>query len=130
MNRAKPTASELKLVFNSYLNDSSLVICDGLKSYNALSSELGCTIKDVNCETDNFFHLNNANGFHSYIKHQYKLYRGVATKYLNRYNVLLSKMYRAAKSFSDEIYNMLCENNSESYYYSKNTLKSLRLLDI
>ena len=38
--------------------------------------------------------LNTVNSFHSFIKRQYEFYRGVATKYLNRYNVLFSAAYK------------------------------------
>jgi transposase-like protein len=130
VNRAKPDASEIKLAFEGRLDDNALVICDGLKTYNILGSEFGCSVKDINNETDRFFHLNNANGFHSFIKRQYEFYRGVATKYLNRYNALLAKMYRATKSCIEGIYHMLCRNNRHNSYYSKNALKTLRLLHL
>ena len=91
-----------------------LLICDGLKSYSSLGSEYGCSVKDVNCETDKFFHLNNANGFHSFIKQKYVHYRGVATKYLNRYNALFAKMYRAGKSCVADIFNMLCVDRNQN----------------
>ena len=54
-NRAKPDASELKAIFDGYLNIGILVLCDGLKSYSALGIEYGYSVKDVNCETDKFF---------------------------------------------------------------------------
>jgi len=126
VNRAKPDMSEIKQVFNGYLDDSTLVICDGLRTYNILSSEFGCSVKDVNNETDKFFHLNNVNGFHSYIKRRYEFYRGVATKYLNRYNALFAKTYRASKSCFDNVYNMLFNNTNS--YFSKNSLKTACLL--
>jgi hypothetical protein len=105
-----------------------LVLCDGLKSYSSLGIEYGCSVKDVNYETDKFFHLNNVNCFHSFIKQKYDFYRGVATKYLNRYNALFSIMYRAGKSFIKSITNMLCADNSKNSHFSKNTLKTLYLL--
>ena len=57
-NRAKPDASELKFVFNGYLDSGILVLCDGLKTYGTLSGVYGCSVKDVNNETDRFYHLN------------------------------------------------------------------------
>ena len=128
VNRAKPDISEIKQVFNGYLDDSTLVICDGLKAYNILSSEYGCSVKDVNKETDKFFHLNNVNGFHSFVKRRYAFYRGVATKYLNRYNALFAKTYRASKSFFNDIYNILCCDNKLNSYFPKHSLKTARLL--
>lgn len=127
LNRAKPDASELKEVFEGYLDESNLVICDGLKSYNILGNEYGCTVKDVNLEGGRFFHLNCVNGFHSFIKQNYVHYRGVATKYLNCYNTLFAKMYRTSASCPESIYNMLF-NNTQSSYFSKADLKALSLL--
>ena len=129
VNRAKPDASEITSVYSGYLDSNMLVICDGLRSYSVLSNKFGCSVRDANVEADRFFHLNNANSFHSFIKQKYYLYRGVASKYLNRYNALFAKMYRAGKSCIDGIYNILY-SNSENSYFSKETLKSLRLLDL
>lgn len=97
LNRAKPDGNELKKAFKRYLDEDTLVICDGLKSYGALRTEYGCSVKDINFETDKYFHLNNTNSFHSFIKERYLHYRGVATKYLNRYNILFAKTYRKGK---------------------------------
>jgi len=68
VNRAKPDESELKAAFKGYLDENSLVLCDGLKSYQMLSTEYKCSVKDVNLETEKYFHLNNENSFHSFKK--------------------------------------------------------------
>ena len=47
---------------------AALKKCGRGKLYYLLSEEFGCSVKDINKETDKFFHLNNANGFHSFIK--------------------------------------------------------------
>jgi len=65
VNRAKPDESELRAAFNGYLDENTLVLCDGLRSYGILNTAYGCSVKDVNLETDKYFHLNNVNGFHS-----------------------------------------------------------------
>ena len=130
VNRAKPDAQELKLVFNGYLGINSLVLCDGHKAYGSLADKFGCSVVDVNAGTDSFYHLNNVNGFHSFIKQVYVHYRGVATKYLNRYNVLFARMYRAGQSCVNDVCGLLCAENRTSRYFSKKTLKSEFILAI
>jgi len=90
LNRVKSSSSELKAAFECYLDERNLVICDGFRSYNILNSKYGCTVKDENNE-DKFFHFNWVNEVHSFIKHQYVKYRGMATKYLNRYKSCMQR---------------------------------------
>lgn len=85
-------------MFKGHIKEGTLVLCDGLKSYLALEKDTGCSVKDVTEErSGKFFNLNTVNNFHSFIKSRYKFYRGVATKYLNRYNDLFSIAYRQAR---------------------------------
>lgn len=101
INKAKPDGAELQQVYNNHLEDGTLALCDGLRSYNALKSLADCTIKDINTVDDtekNFYHLNTVNNFHSFIKERYNFYRGVATKYLNRYNALFTLAWRQGES--------------------------------
>lgn len=130
LNRAKPSADELKAAFKGYLDEDTLIICDGLRSYVALGAEYGCSIKDINLETDRYFHLNNTNSFHSFIKRQYVHFRGVATKYLNRYNILFAKTYGKGKACFDEIYQTLFADNTQNSYFSNEVLKTFNLLDL
>lgn len=45
-------------------------------------------------------HLNNVNSFHQKIKNQYSIYKGVASKYINRYAALFV-MQRECSGMSD-----------------------------
>lgn len=54
-----------------------------------------CT--NPNAEDTCFYNINTVNGFYSFIKQRYVLYRGVASKYINRYNALFSTAYRNAE---------------------------------
>lgn len=95
LNRAKPSSQELQSVFGGHISEGILVLCDGLRSYQSLEETAGCTVKDVNSESGTaFYNLNTVNAFHSFIKKRYEFYRGVATKYLNRYNALFSAAYK------------------------------------
>lgn len=95
VNRAKPSSQELQEIFSGHVCEGTLVLCDGLKSYKALEVTAGCIVKDVTKETGtSFYNLNTVNAFHSFIKKRYEFYRGVATKYLNRYNTLFGAAYK------------------------------------
>jgi len=99
VNRARPASQELQEVFCGHISEDTLVLCDGLKSYKALEATTGCIVKDVTKETGSgFYNLNTVNSFHSFIKRQYEFYRGVATKYLNRYNALFSAAYKCTEA--------------------------------
>ena len=99
VNRAKPSAKELISIFEGDIADGTLALCDGLRSYHAFPGIAGCTVKDCNNrnrEDSCFYNLNTVNRFHSFIKQRYEFYRGVASKYINRYNALFSAAYRKA----------------------------------
>jgi transposase-like protein len=94
VNRARPSIDELKEVFTGHIADETLVLCDGLHGYSSLEEISKCSVKDVTSEPeDRFYNLNTVNGYHSFIKKRYNFYKGVATKFLNRYNVLFSLTY-------------------------------------
>ena len=93
VNRAKPSGKELDEIFRGHIAEDTLVLTDGLRSYNVLETLTSCTVVDVKQEADRgIFNLNTVNSLHSFIKETYNHYRGVATKYINRYNVLFSSV--------------------------------------
>lgn len=108
VNRAKPSKIELEGIFRGHIAEDTLLLTDGLRSYNVLSDIPGCSVKDVNAETcKGIFNLNTVNSLHSFIKDTYEHYRGVATKYLNRYNALFSVTFRAAKEMPGRLFDAL-----------------------
>lgn len=131
INRAKPSSRELGKMFKGHIKEGTLVLCDGLKSYLALEKDTGCSVKDVTKERSRkFFNLNTVNNFHSFIKSRYKFYRGVATKYLNRYNDLFSIAYRQAREKAGQLCNQLLEVSSINRNYTNRDVKMRGLLDI
>ena len=70
------------------------------------------------------------NGFHSYIKSRYHFYRGVATKYLNRYNALFSAAYRNVDSVIKRIRQAFLEVGKINYYHSNKDAGEADLLTI
>jgi transposase-like protein len=119
VNRATPSALEVSEVFGGRIEDGSLVLTDGARSYNVLEELCKVDIANVNTDENkerHFLHINSANAFHSFIKERYDGYRGVATKYLNRYNALFSRIFRGDTDIIDDIYNALCSNKVNSFY--------------
>lgn len=85
-NTGNPSSEDL-LKLSSHLAENSLVWVDGKTSYNALLKEKNCEARVVGDHKTytSVDHLNNVNSFHSMIDGWYRKYRGVASKYLNRY---------------------------------------------
>lgn len=88
-NMAKPTSEDC-LKFGQHIEENSYAWTDGLESYTRMLQEKQCkrTILKSYKEYDTVNHLNHVNSFHNEIEKQYEIYRGVASKYINRYNAL------------------------------------------
>ncbi len=129
VNRAKPSCEELSGIFRGHIAEDTLILTDGLRSYNALETLADCTVVDVNHEKiKGIFHLNTVNSLHSYIKETYNHYRGVATKYINRYNALFSVAFRCAESLKDTLFASLCTVSQNSYWHSINDVRNYHLV--
>ncbi len=133
LNRAKPSGEELKEIFEGHIADGTLAICDGLMSYNALHEIADCTIEDYTQKTENegnFYHLNTVNNFHSFIKKRYDFYRGVATKYINRYNAMFALVYRNASECAKRLSKLLLESGITNFYHSNRSICEVGLIAI
>jgi len=104
VNRASPSGKEILDVFGERVNESTVVLCDGKQSYNALENK--CTVATTK-------RINKVNGLHSFIKQRIDAARGVATVYLNRYNALFAKIYAADNSVVDDIFNIMTSRNGK-----------------
>lgn len=106
---------------------------DGLRSYHALPGIADCTVKDCT-DPDGadscFYNLNTVNGFHSYIKQRYVFYRGVASKYINRYNALFSTAYRNAEGIIRRLVEMTLMVTGTDYFHSNRDVREIGLLAI
>ena len=91
---------------SSHIADGSLVTTDNTSAYDRLLKEKGCFHKTcVDCtdhEAD--VNLNRINSFHSMIKEFYRGYRGVATKYINRYSALFSYAWKFHRKDDNGLY--------------------------
>lgn len=133
VNRAKPSAKELLTIFEGHIADGTLALCDGLRSYHALPGIADCIVKDCNdpgTEDTCFYNLNTVNGFHSFIKQRYVSYRGVASKYINRYNALFSSAYRNAEGIIKRLIGAVLKVTGIDYYHSNRDVRESGLLAI
>lgn len=130
-NRAKPSAGELLRIFEGHIADGTLALCDGLRSYHALPGIADCIVRDCTDQEEGkpcFYHLNTVNGFHSYIKQRYHFYRGVASKYINRYNVLFSSTYRNTEGLIKHLTETVLAVTGTDYYHSNKDIREAGLL--
>lgn len=132
VNRATPSAEEVAEVFGGRIEEGSLVLTDGARSYSALEELCQCDVANVTTDDNKerkFLHINTANAFHSFIKARYEGYRGVSTKHLNRYNALFALAFRANDETVDEVYAALCSYNCNSFFSVEDT-KTRNLLPL
>jgi transposase-like protein len=120
VNLANPSADEIGIAFDGRISSHSHLICDGSKSYNKLAQNTSSTIAHVKggySDSESDDNLNTVNNFHGFIKGRYLIgYRGVATKYLNRYNALFARSYRYKDKTVDMIYKMLKPGTAKAYH--------------
>ena len=92
VNRAKPSSEDIIKALSAHVSRKSVLLCDGAASYNQLADTLECKkIELIGHESyDKVYHLNTVNNLHSRIKRMLGQFRGVASKYLNRYLALFS----------------------------------------
>jgi transposase-like protein len=98
---------DILAAFRGKIRDDALMVCDGAKSYGVLEERNICSTAAAG--PDGFYHINEVNGYHSFIKERNRRARGFATKYLNRYNALFSQVFRGSVLLTDEIYKMLAD---------------------
>lgn len=86
-NRAKASSQHMLGVFKGKIKEGSIIINDGIFSYQQLIQKVkGIDIvKNDYRDYDESLHLNTVNMIHSKFKEMIRYYRGVATKYLKRY---------------------------------------------
>lgn len=110
VNRAIAGKNDIDRVFGERVSKSTLVLSDGAKGYNVLAGK--CEVHVVEKNGGGFYNINTVNSYHSFIKERNRNARGFATKYLNRYNSLFSKVFRKTAVITDYIYDLLCDKNN------------------
>lgn len=92
----KPTSKIIADNYRDYIMNQSVLYTDGSFCYDQLSIDTNCKL--VNLKTHKAYnkveHLNTVNNIHSLIQRTFAYYRGVATKYINRYMALFTVIRR------------------------------------
>lgn len=133
VNRANPSGDEIQQVFQGHISSGSVLFTDGAKSYRILEEGIECAVESVEAEQQKkhkIANLNNVNSFHSFIKDRYGRYRGVATKYLNRYNALFSSCFRDRKTMIEKLCEVLLTPSIIDYSSTGADVEEHELLEI
>lgn len=100
VNRAKPSAENIKEAIGDRIAENSVFQCDGATAYNKMVEEKNCVKVVLNSHTDynKVYHLNTVNSLQSRLKEMLKHFNGVSTKYLNRYLAMFVALEQAGHS--------------------------------
>lgn len=87
VNCSKASGQNIVKAIGDRIAEESFLLCDGANSYNALAEVRHCKKMELigHESYDKVHHLNTVNSLHSRLKSVMRKYRGVSTKYLNRY---------------------------------------------
>ena len=82
------------------INESGIILCDGKRAYNKLIHAKKCekVVLKSHQDYNKAYHLNTVNGLHSRLKKMLYCYRGVSSKYLNRYLALFTVLEYVGRS--------------------------------
>ena len=133
INRARPSSQEVVQVFGDVIQAKSILINDGLFSnYDLIKqNQLTSVIVSDHQEFTSTVHLNTVNNMHSGFKALYRHYRGVSTKYLNRYLALYIFMRRFIGMDDQEKLMVFLSKTKETFAsFTKVMVKSMNLLTI
>ena len=86
--KGRITTKQIKKILHKRIDKKSIVITDGLKAYIKFceSEKLDLKqLKDSQSVVSKIYHINHVNSYHSYLKNFLNNFRGVSTKYLDRY---------------------------------------------
>lgn len=119
VNRATPSKEEIEQVFGERIEDDTLLLADGNKSYNTLKDR--CIV--IKTDEEDRIKINR---FHSFIKERNARARGFATKHLNRYAALFAKIFGSQEDASDKIFEII--KSRDNKFISIEDLKNQNLL--
>ena len=99
VNRAKPSGDDIVHALSTHIAPECVMLCDGAAVYNKLAELLQCKKVELKGHDsyDRVYHLNTVNNQHSRIKEMLRQFRGVASKYLNRYLALFTAIVSYTK---------------------------------
>jgi len=98
VNRAKPSSDNIENAIGEKISEGCVFQCDGATAYNRLIANKNCiqVVLKGHAEYGKVYHLNTVNGLHNRLKELFRRYRGVSSKYLNRYLALFTAIEMAS----------------------------------
>lgn len=109
IDTGKPSADAITRGLDHHISEGSVMITDHLTSYNDLVESKKCkhyTLSDYT-QYNKLLHMNTVNSIHSIFKGMIRQFRGVATKYLNRYCALLIFVREFAQMDDNEMMSLM-----------------------
>lgn len=131
INMGSPNKDDI-LSLRDNLEESSFCFIDGKTAYNALLKEKKCPSHVCKQgDYDHVNHLNNVNSFHSKMQKVYEHYRGVASKYINRYAALFVVMRQCSgMSRQEKIITVMKALRKHSTYFYVREIRWSRLFNV
>lgn len=82
----KISSQNVKDILGCRVKAKSVIITDGCRAYNDFAEENNFElIKLVKTHKQGIYHINNVNNYHSLLKEFLRQFKGISTKYLNKY---------------------------------------------
>lgn len=131
--RAKPTSDMITSNFKDHICHKSILYVDGISTYDDLARQTDCGIRylEGHGSYNEVEHLNTVNSIHSFIKETISYYRGVATKYMNRYMALFVLIRRFIGMDNNEKEEILVDMLKNRHCtITRNSLSEMHLCDI
>lgn len=129
----KPTTNSILENFTKMLVKKSIIYTDGAFSYDKLAEQSECRL--VQLKTHKAYnqveHINTVNYIHSMIQKQFAFYRGVATKYINRYLCLFVFLRRYQDMDDNEKLPLLLRKlRNLQFSITRSSLKTFKLFGV
>lgn len=127
---SKPTSQIITDNFAKSIINNSVLYVDGAFCYDQLAIETNCKL--VNLKTFHAYnqveHLNTVNNIHRFIKETFAFYRGIATKYMNRYMSLFTMIRRCIDMDYNEKIELLIK--AIKSFHCSITIRSLKTANL
>lgn len=109
VGQSRPTKDIIQDTFKNNITQRSIIYTDGTDCYNSLAECKNCKVVHLKGHQsyNQVEHLNVVNHIHSVIKNKLAQYRGVSTKYINRYTALFVCMRRFMEMDLNKLYEKL-----------------------
>lgn len=129
----KPTTNSILENFSEMLVQKSIIYTDGAFCYDELVKECNCSLVQLKTQAsyNKVEHINTVNCIHSLIKAKFAAFRGIATKYMNRYLSLFVFVRRFQEMDDNEkLPLMLRKLRALQFSISRTALRNHKMLSV